>query len=339
MGPSSLLQVISRLKHNLSLQTTLPASRVQLLYREPGVESGYRPTGQSWFYYFLSVFQLNNETVNIWSHLIAAVIFVLKFFVLIDTVDGSPNSWPFVAFATCAVTYASLSTLAHTFHSKSPHLHYFCFQLDYLGIGLSGIGSNILAIYTHCPDILYTNIKPYAFVSLPPLAWAYVTGCCMAKLKYRRPYPPQRKLIQLVSGAFSVLPVVTVILYRLGTCMVDTNCSMDSLSHHLKWLYPFFLCLFFFSSHLPEKLYPGMFDIIGQGHQLFHVLVSIASVLQHEAGHIDLMNESMSHSKLDDRTMVGVMLMFGVYLFGCVVIIVLLKSTVIRRVQEDLKLE
>lgn len=46
--------------------------------REPGIIHGYRPDDCSWSECWGSLFSANNETFNVWSHLIAAVYFVWR---------------------------------------------------------------------------------------------------------------------------------------------------------------------------------------------------------------------------------------------------------------------
>lgn len=62
-----------------SLPPTLRDLDVPTLFREPFVLSGYRPVGLSWRCYALSLFQIHNETLNVWSHLLAAICVVTRF--------------------------------------------------------------------------------------------------------------------------------------------------------------------------------------------------------------------------------------------------------------------
>lgn len=67
----------------LAVLPSLPAPvrdvDVPPLFRERFILSGYRPVGLSWRCYALSLFQIHNETLNVWSHLLAAVCVVLRF--------------------------------------------------------------------------------------------------------------------------------------------------------------------------------------------------------------------------------------------------------------------
>lgn len=62
-----------------SLPPTVRDADVPPLFREQFIRSGYRPVGLSWRCYVLSLFQIHNETLNVWSHLLAAVCVVMRF--------------------------------------------------------------------------------------------------------------------------------------------------------------------------------------------------------------------------------------------------------------------
>jgi hypothetical protein len=48
--------------------------------------------------------------------------------------------------------------------------------------------------------------------------------------------------------------------------------SLGGMHYHVRQSVFAFLSALIYSSHLPERLSPGRFDIIGQSHQLFHVV-------------------------------------------------------------------
>lgn len=62
-----------------SLPPTVRDVDVPPLFRERFILSGYRPVGLSWRCYVLSLFQIHNETLNVWSHLLVAVCVALRF--------------------------------------------------------------------------------------------------------------------------------------------------------------------------------------------------------------------------------------------------------------------
>lgn len=51
---------------------------VPIVFHEPHVESGFRLLGQPWSYYIFSIFQLHNESLNIWTHILAFALTVKK---------------------------------------------------------------------------------------------------------------------------------------------------------------------------------------------------------------------------------------------------------------------
>lgn len=82
MLPSPCLAFLSLLERLLpSLPPTVRDADVPPLFRERFILSGYRPVGQSWRCYVLSLFQSHNEMLNVWPHLLAAVCVVLRFMV------------------------------------------------------------------------------------------------------------------------------------------------------------------------------------------------------------------------------------------------------------------
>lgn len=78
--PSQCLTFLPLLHRLLpSLPPTVRDVDVPLLFRERFILSGYRQAGLPWRCYVLSLFQINNETLNVWSHLLAAVCVVMRF--------------------------------------------------------------------------------------------------------------------------------------------------------------------------------------------------------------------------------------------------------------------
>ncbi len=56
----------------------LPCTAVPLLFREAHVRGGFRPLQRPWWYYLTTVLHLHNESVNIWTHVLALVLMVAK---------------------------------------------------------------------------------------------------------------------------------------------------------------------------------------------------------------------------------------------------------------------
>ena len=287
---SRAAKLLMRLKLSHS-QTTKAGLEVPLLFRENCLVAGYRVPGKSWAYYFRSILHVHNESGNVWSHFIALFIFIYKVYELCTALDVTqePLTWPILGFSLGIIIYAVLSTFAHLCHSKSPLIHYTCFQIDYIGIGLNGFGTACLLYYMTGSKSYYAVITPTFFMVVNTLiAVTVCIMCSVAKLRYSRPYPPQRKYWQFASVGGHVIFGMIPLLCFLQTCMDDKDCSVSHIFPHIHAFLWFFLSVFFFASGMPERFSPGRFDIVGHGHQIFHVLMIVTSLLQFHAGVLEI---------------------------------------------------
>ncbi|XP_074481289.1 membrane progestin receptor beta-like [Sebastes fasciatus] len=286
-APSLCLAFLPLLHRLLpSLPATVRDVDVPPLFRERFILSGYRPVGLSWRCYGLSLFQVHNETLNVWSHLLAAVCVALRFTAFAGpegqgfSVDVS--SLPLVLYVLSAVTYLSCSAAAHLLQSHSERSHYSLFFLDYVGVAVYQYGS-ALALCLYSSDAAWTQ-SMLGQVFLPAaalLAWFSCAACCYAKLRFRRPYPLRRKLCQVVPMGAAYLLDISPVAHRLATSPRWTSSS--GLQLHFLQMVLFLLSAFFFSCPVPERFSPGRYDIVGHGHQLFHVLLSLCTLAQQEA--------------------------------------------------------
>uniref|UniRef100_A0A3B4XQQ9 Progestin and adipoQ receptor family member 8 n=1 Tax=Seriola lalandi dorsalis TaxID=1841481 RepID=A0A3B4XQQ9_SERLL len=271
-APPSLCLTFLPLVHRLlpSLPPTVRDVDVPPLFRERFILGGYRPVGLSWRSYVLSLFQIHNETLNVWSHLLAAGILGFR----LQGPEGQGfsldvSSLPLVLYVFSAVTYLSCSAVAHLLQSHSEHAHYSLFFLDYVGVAVYQYGC-ALALCLYSSDIFL----PAAAL----LAWFSCATCCYAKLHFRRPYPLHRKLCQVVPMGVAYLLDISPVAHRLVTYSV--LCSRPQMFPSVVL---FLLSAFFFSCPVPERFAPGRYDIVGHGHQLFHILLSLCTLVQQEA--------------------------------------------------------
>lgn len=318
-------------------QPTLSQDEVSLVFQEPGIKSGYRVPNRRWCYYLTSMFHVNNETVNIWSHLIGCIIMAYQFYSYACEHDLLTDDRRRVAhvFNMCCVVYTLLSAIAHTIHSKSDYIHYTSFQMDYGGVGLYTYATALIAFYVSCSDEpFYTRIEPIFLPLNTLLAWFSCFSCSLGKLLYARPYPFKRKLWNLCSVGGHVALCCFGSLKRYYTCFLDDGCSMNSLEHHSAYLMFFCTSIFFFSSHLPEKLFPGKCDFVGHGHQLFHVLIVITSCLQLNAAESDLNHLKVNFVRSWPTWFQLIMSLAALFILDFLTIL-LLSPFVKRRIQKD----
>lgn len=114
---------------------------------------GYRPISGSAHASFCSLSYMHNESVNIYSHLIPTVFFLLgEWYIqryLASRYSGVTGA-DFIAFSIfmfTAVTCLSLSATYHTLMNHSQLVEHFCLRLDMLGVVIFILGDLVLGIY------------------------------------------------------------------------------------------------------------------------------------------------------------------------------------------------
>uniref|UniRef100_A0A3B5AK00 Membrane progestin receptor beta-like n=1 Tax=Stegastes partitus TaxID=144197 RepID=A0A3B5AK00_9TELE len=278
--PSLCLTFLPRLFRLLpSLPPPVRDLEVPPVFRRPFIPSGYRPPGLPLRCYVLSLFQIHNETLNVWSHLLAAVCVALRLAVFTGfSVDAA--SLPLVLYSFSAVAYLSFSAAAHLLHSRSEQLHHSLFFLDYVGVAVHQYGCS-LALSLYSADATWTQ-SMLGKVFLPGsalLSWSSCAACCYAKLRSHRLTPLNRKFFLVPTGAASLLNIGLVVR-RLEA---QRWSSSPAPLLHLLQVALFLPSSFFFCCPVPERFAPGRFDIIGHAHQLLHLLSALRTLLQQEA--------------------------------------------------------
>ncbi|RXN06330.1 membrane progestin receptor beta [Labeo rohita] len=263
-------------------QATVLASDVPSLFREPYILSGYRPVHQEWRSYFCSLFQCHNESLNVWTHLLAIPAILLQFSLFAGTWGLTLNvaSLPLFLYVLSSLTYLSFSVAAHLLQSHSELSHYSLFFVDYVGVAVYQYGCS-LGHYFYCSEPVWRH-SLVGVVFLPGaavLAWLSCTSCCYAKFRYRRPYPPRRKICQIIPTSLAYLLDISPVAHRLVTKSWDEPVLV---LHALQVVF-FMLAALFFSCPVPERFFPGRCDIVGHGHQIFHIFLAMCTMCQLEA--------------------------------------------------------
>ncbi|KAJ8410307.1 hypothetical protein AAFF_G00202880 [Aldrovandia affinis] len=279
---SRLPRLLCTLPSPPSLRGTVRASDVPSLFREPYILTGYRPVGQDWRCYLLSLFQRHNESLNVWTHLLAVPLVLLRCWVFAGTwglaLDAA--SLPLCLYVASALTYLCFSAAAHLLQSHSELAHYSLFFLDYVGVSVYQYGC-ALAHYFYSSEPAWRE-SGVARLFLPGaafLGWLSCAACCFAKFRYRRPYPPRRKVCQLIPTTLAYLLDISPVAHRLAT----GSWAEPAMTLHALQVAFFLLAALFFSCPVPERFFPGRCDIVGHGHQIFHLFLSLCTLCQLEA--------------------------------------------------------
>lgn len=268
---------------------TISRDEVPVLFREEHVKRGFRMIHQPWSYYICSIFQLHNESMNVWTHIVASVLLSYKLADYASQIDfaSDPHSWPLLAGLLSSITLYTFSSAAHCLQSKSELVHYVTFMFDYTGIGLYGLGSVVMH-HWYCSEPSYYELVKYYYLPAGTLLAFLITCCCtIAKLCYARPYPPMRKVWQMspVGGIYALL--IMPILHRLFACYIYGEGCTANIAGHLSHIVWFFFSGLFFASDIPQSLMPGHFDHFFHSHQLFHFTIMMSTLNQMDANFID----------------------------------------------------
>ena len=316
-------------------QTTTSSHQVIVLYREPGILTGYRLPGQSFRYYLASVFQIHNETVNIWTHFVGFFLVLYRWLTFLYDPPFDTRFLPVLnVFGFGSLCYTLGSTTAHTFHSKSPVIHYLCFQIDYAGNACYSLGFSIYMFYISCHIPFFDVLNRFYLPFMVMLSAISCLCCSIAKIKYARPYPFRRKIWNLLSFGTQTVLMFSLVVPRYLSCYYDPLCQLTSMNHHTYVVIFVLLSVFFYSSRLPDKLLLGKVDIVGQSHQLFHVSSVMGTLLQFDCIAWDSNHHATINMAPDPRSLLVAMIS---YLTLVICIICSFRPFILKRVEIDLK--
>lgn len=284
-------------KVTASMPGTVRATEVPHYFRERYISTGYRPLHRTWRYYLLSVFERHNETVNIWTHLLAFLVFLWKLLQLSASVDllGDPHSWPLLVLVLSSLTYTAGSVAAHLLAGKSELCHYVFFFLDYVGVSQYQYGSALVHFYYSVDEDLHGHLRGVFMPLAAVLSCLSCLGCCYGK--YCNHFRPTllHKAGQLVPSALAFLWDISPIAGRL---MFPAGGHDPAAVHHRSQVALSLSTTFFFAVPALERCFPGCCDFVGQSHQLFHVSISCFTLSQIHSAQLDFGARRALYSRL-----------------------------------------
>ncbi|KAL7063796.1 hypothetical protein AAHC03_04433 [Spirometra sp. Aus1] len=236
---------------------------------------GHRPPLTSFQACFRSIFRLHTETVNIWTHLIGSICFlVLCVSFLIQ--PGIKFPWQekiiISIFFLSAIAALAFSWLFHTLHCHSEHVGVLFSKLDYIGIALLTIGSFVpwlhYSFYCHVPSKIIYSVF---IIVLGLMCIVISTKDCFRTPAYRS----FRAGLFIALGLSGVIPCLH---YALMEGFWETVTS-PALGWLVLMAALYISGAVIYAMRIPERLYPGKFDIWFQSHQIFHVFVVLAALV------------------------------------------------------------
>ena len=180
----------------------------------------------------------------------------------------------------CFTLNFAASAFAHQFNCLTVETRKILFVIDYAGVGAGALGVGICYI-AFIPEemIAFGNRGVYSAIFVITVCMA--TACCSTAMVYWSEWPAGQFLKAASFGTVAAQGNVQMISY-LGQLSTSENQTV-----HLTQTFWIYIALkltagFFLSTCLPERLFPKTFDVWGQSHQLFHILVFFSLVYQYK---------------------------------------------------------
>ncbi|KAF9431297.1 hypothetical protein BGZ94_000004 [Podila epigama] len=248
----------------------------------PSIWTGYRRPTYSYRKCVATLGFFHNETVNIYSHLLGALVCIaaspfVYFNVLgvVDTIHWT-DIVVFYIFIAGAVTCLSMSA---SFHCFSCHSEPVCSQwnrCDYVGIVFLIVGSFYPAIFYgfYCHQTL--QIMYLTLITI----FGGATIVAVIRPKFRTPqFRWVRSTLFIALGLCGVFPVIHG-LFVYGTTLAQEAMALK----YLIWMaVSYIFGAILYGSRTPERFFPGKLDYVGASHQIFHMMV-LMGVLAHFLG-------------------------------------------------------
>lgn len=244
--------------------------------------TGYRPASASFRKSFYSLTYIHNETVNIYTHLLPSLASVPLAYLIhnalserYDTADHA-DVVAFSCFFAGTAFCMGMSAFYHTISNHSPVVARIGNACDYVGIVGAIAGSFVPSVY-------------YGFYCMPNLQktyWGMISliglGCAIVATtpRFRTPeLRPVRAAMFISMGLSAVFPIGHGI-FAFGLEQMERQIGLSwSVLQGILYI----LGAVIYAMRVPERIWPGKFDILGSSHQIFHVLV-VCAALSHLQG-------------------------------------------------------
>lgn len=225
-----------------------------------------------------SLFYFNNESVNIYSHLIPSIAYLCLSLFLIDTFlipsfpTTSTSDYVFINVFLMGAFFCMLcSGCFHCLKQHSEKYSNFWSKLDYLGIIILIACSMISLVYFGYFDHLaYFKF----FVGLTCVLAILCSMVVMHEKFNVAKYRPLRAGFFATFGLSGIIPLATG-FYIFGFHGVLQRINLT----FVLWEALFYIVgATLYGLRIPESILPGKFDLVGSSHQVFHCLVVAGSV-------------------------------------------------------------
>jgi len=221
-----------------------------------------------------SILRIHTETGNIWSHMLAIFLFLailLRY--LIKPVNHDLDDNLLVLFYVFSGMLCWIfSTCFHTFGCHSTFVRNKTERLDYCGILFYALSAFFPVIY-----YIFRCNRTLRYVYLTSLGAVSLVVLCLTQWEPfgRTKYRPIRAMV------FSTLFLVTVLPFVHAFFKLGVGVAFDEQS--LRFIFGFVgtasTGVLIYATEVPERIWPGKFDLFLHSHQIFHVFAVIAGIV------------------------------------------------------------
>ena len=286
--------------------------------QEAFVESGYRKPYSTTVECLQSLFYINNETFNMWSHIVTFLYFVVRYTVVLLELrsPASPKRdfyYPMLSSAIGSFTVYALSSIAHIFNSKSEKMHVIFYFFDYAGISIYTYTSGQVMYYYNRP--IHTGWRIFESALLYTVIGAGLSFlatflCCKSKMNFRK-YGAILRVIPVFAGWLNTVLSLSVGV-TMCSCHAVTTCQSFIACNELLIAYFRRHCFYsivgglIYGSRLPERLLPGKFDIIGSSHHFLHIFAALSTEYAFKILEVAIESRQDPKNEVLAETLVGI---------------------------------
>ncbi|XP_065051207.1 progestin and adipoQ receptor family member 3-like isoform X2 [Rhopilema esculentum] len=224
---------------------------------------------------FKSILMWTNESINIWTHLIGGLWFLLMIIYdniyTIPGIDGTiQDNLVVTTINICFAACMLLSAGFHTFCCHSALSYKRWLALDLAGISMSLVGMYISSLFYG----FYCNWRCQYFYTGLVSAFLIICTYLHTKEQFLAPHWAKKRIILYSCLVlFGVIPATHWYFLMGGWSSSVVRLFMPKLMV----MYALGCSgLVVYVSKLPERIFPGWFDYIGCSHQWWHLLVLCA---------------------------------------------------------------
>lgn len=213
-----------------------------------------------------SIFTVHNETVNIWTHGVVAVVFWRRFFRMAQSHRGHPLA----LYCACFAAVFSASFLAHTFSAfPSEEVYRFLWRLDWSMISVAMFGTFHALVHS-----AYHHDKRLK------VRWTRLFGISTATMFGAVNMPGFVGQSTGLKAFGGLIPIPCLVAFVVDSCYRLPKVQVAQFAQDM--VGPIMLSivgLAIYGSASPERFYDdGRFDCFGNSHNIHHAWTILFSV-------------------------------------------------------------